>query len=253
MERKTLQIELKADRPGHLEAVFSRFNVIDHDGDITLADAFTPGETVRLLPAHDWTHYAIGKGTVRVEPDKALFDGDFFLSTTAGRDWYESVKALSDIQEFSYGFDILDSEMGTVDGQHVRILKKLRVHEVSPVTLGAGIETGVLAIKSQEPAPEPEPSPDPDPEPEDVEAKADRLQAELTAFHAELKEGRVFSAANLTRMAGIADELTSAAEKLRALIAASEAEKGRAPVEIQRLFERFSREDRYYEEVAARP
>src|SRR5829696_6575608 len=130
MERKTLTIELKADQPGHLEAVFSRFNVVDHDGDVTLPDAFEAGAPVRLLPAHDSAHYAIGKGVIRVDPDKAIFSGDFNLKTTAGRDWYESTKDLQDLQEFSYGFDVLDAEPGTVGGQPVRILKRLRVHEV---------------------------------------------------------------------------------------------------------------------------
>jgi HK97 family phage prohead protease len=147
-ERKSLQIELKADKPGSVRAIFSTFNVIDKDGDVTIPGAFTQGEAVRLLPAHNWAHYAIGKGAISADDSQAFFDGMFNLNTTAGKDWYESVKDIGDLQEWSYGFDVIDAEPGVVNGVNVRVLKKLRVHEVSPVTLGAGIGTGTLAIKA---------------------------------------------------------------------------------------------------------
>ena len=37
---------------------------------------------------------------------------------------------------------------GTVEGKAVQFLKKLKVHEVSPVLLGAGIGTQTLSVKS---------------------------------------------------------------------------------------------------------
>src|SRR3546814_6704026 len=65
----------------------------------------------------------------------------FFMNTTHGRDTFETVKALSEdgLQEWSYGFDIDEYAFGEVDGQRVRYLDRLTVHEVSPVLLGAGI------------------------------------------------------------------------------------------------------------------
>jgi hypothetical protein len=52
--------------------------------------------------------------------------------------------------EWSYGYDVLDGEPGTKDGESVRLLKSLKVHEVSPVILGAGVGTQTLATKSQD-------------------------------------------------------------------------------------------------------
>lgn len=157
MERKALQIELKADQPGALSAVFSTLGTmesgpIDHDGDVTLPGAFEDGADTRLLPAHDWSHYMIGKGTIRTNGNKAIFEGQLNLQTTAGRDWYESMKFDTEhgkaLQEFSYGYDVLDASYGQIDGRDVRFLKRLVVHEVSPVTLGAGVGTRTLTIKA---------------------------------------------------------------------------------------------------------
>jgi HK97 family phage prohead protease len=148
MERKAVTLELKADEPGALRAVFSTFDVRDKDRDVTLKGAFEDGASVRLLPAHDWAHYAIGRGVITTDARQAVFNGHFNLNTTAGRDWYESIKDVADMQEFSYGFDVLDWSAGEFDGEPVRFLRKIRVHEVSPVTLGAGEATRVLSIKS---------------------------------------------------------------------------------------------------------
>lgn len=147
METKRIDVELKATA-GDLQAVFSTFGVADHDNDVTLPGAFEDGAPVRLLPAHNWAHYMIGKGTIRTDNTRALFDGRFFLNTAEGRNWYESIKADDgELQQWSYGFDVVDAEPGVFEGQPVRFLKKLRVHEVSPVTLGAGIGTATLAVK----------------------------------------------------------------------------------------------------------
>jgi hypothetical protein len=43
------QIEFKADgEPGEFTAIFSSFNTIDHDNDVTLPGAFTDGQKVRI-------------------------------------------------------------------------------------------------------------------------------------------------------------------------------------------------------------
>ena len=42
-ERKSVAVEMKVDDEGHFEAIFSTFNVVDHDGDVTLAGAFDNG------------------------------------------------------------------------------------------------------------------------------------------------------------------------------------------------------------------
>jgi HK97 family phage prohead protease len=150
MERKGLTLELKEDgaEQGAVTAVFSTFNVIDKDGDVTLPGAFEDGAPVRISAwGHKWYELPVGRGAIKVEPGRALLDGHFFMDTAHGLDTYRTVKGLGELQEWSYGYDVLESEEGPFNGQQVRLLKKLQVHEVSPVMLGAGIDTGTVGMK----------------------------------------------------------------------------------------------------------
>lgn len=136
---------------GRVQAVFATLNVIDKDADVTLAGAFDDGQKVRISA---WNHGSwkdappVGKGTIRVTGDQAIFDGGFFMSTPHGRDAFEVVKELDDLAEWSYGYDILESEQGEWLGRKVQLLKRLKVHEVSPVMLGAGMGTRTLMLAS---------------------------------------------------------------------------------------------------------
>lgn len=154
MERKTYTggMTLKADgEEGEFSAVFSTLNVIDHQDDVTVPGAFTEGEPVRIAAwNHGWDQLPVGKGEIREEEDSAVVEGRFFLNTQTGREHYETVKALGALQEWSYSFDILDASYGEFQGEKVRFLRKLKVHEVSPVMLGAGIGTRTRAIKSDD-------------------------------------------------------------------------------------------------------
>lgn len=151
MNTKTLHVNVKDADQGLVEAVFSTFNVIDHDGDVTLPGAFTDGEEVRISAyGHaSWgSALPVGKGRIRADSDRAVLEGEFFLNTATGRDTFEVVKGLGGLQEWSYGFDVVEAESGQHDGKDVQFLKKLKVYEVSPVLLGAGIDTRTLAVKS---------------------------------------------------------------------------------------------------------
>lgn len=149
--RKSLAFEFKedGDTPGSFRATFSRLQAIDHDYDVTLPGAFERGQKVRIAQwGHAWNLPIIGTGVIDADESTAWVDGRFNLNMTAGRDTYESVKDAGELQEWSYGFDILESSDGDFEGQPVRYLKKLKVHEVSPVMLGAGIGTHTDSIKS---------------------------------------------------------------------------------------------------------
>lgn len=154
METKMFQapIELKADsdETGEFRAVFSTFNVIDHDRDVTIPGAFHDGQKVRVSYwGHRWQDLPVGRGVIGQDEEKAWIDGRFFLDTEAGRETYRTVKNLGELQEWSYGFDIEESEYGTFEGEHVQFLRSLEVFEVSPVMLGAGIGTGTTDIKDR--------------------------------------------------------------------------------------------------------
>jgi len=155
MKTKTFRaaMEIKADgAPGEFRAVFSTFNVIDHDGDVTLPGAFKENAAVRISYwGHRWQDLPVGRGVIHQDEKQAWVDGKFFLDTSAGKETYQTVKNLSELQEWSYGYEILDSEQGKFDGpdgqQDVRFLKSLEVPEVSPVMIGAGIDTHTESIK----------------------------------------------------------------------------------------------------------
>ncbi len=151
MKIKTFRSPLvaKADgEPGEFRAVFSTFNVKDHDGDVTLPGAFTDGQKVRISYwGHRWADLPVGRGEIHSDEKEAWVDGRFFLDTEAGKETYQTVKNLGELQEWSYGFDILERSEGEYDGDQVQFLRRLDVHEVSPVMLGAGIDTRTTAIK----------------------------------------------------------------------------------------------------------
>lgn len=151
MDTKSLRVEVKDADKGIVSAVFSTFGVIDKDADVTVKGAFTDGAAVRISAYQhmSWSGaLPVGKGVIKVAGDETRLDGQFFLQTTGGRDTFEVVKQMGDLQEWSYGYDVEESEYGAHDGQDVRFLKKLKVHEVSPVLIGAGVDTRTLAAKS---------------------------------------------------------------------------------------------------------
>src|SRR3990172_1379140 len=139
-------VEVKDDAPGSVQAAFSVFNVIDSDGDVVKPSAFQDGQEVAMVWSHNWDQ-PIGKGTVKVGRKQAVFDGHFFLDTTAGLEAWKTVKAMADLQEWSFGFRVLEAENGDFEAMQVQFLKKLELFEVSPVLIGANRETRTLSVK----------------------------------------------------------------------------------------------------------
>ena len=146
----TAPVEFKDEAAGTVQAAFSVFNTIDSDGDVVKPSAFKDGQEVPMVWSHRWDA-PIGKGTVHVGRKQATFDGHFFLDTQAGMEAYKTVKNMGALQEWSFGFRVLEDEEGEFDGQRVRFLKGLELFEVSPVLVGANRETRTLAIKGAVP------------------------------------------------------------------------------------------------------
>jgi hypothetical protein len=150
MNTKSLRVEVKDAAQGLVTAVFCTFDVIDLDGDVIAKEAIPDGASVRISAYNHESWNAampVGKGIIRTTATEAILEGQFFLNTTHGRDAFETVKEMGDLQEWSWGFDIEDAEPATVDGRTVRRIKRTVVHEVSPVLLGAGLHTRTLATK----------------------------------------------------------------------------------------------------------
>lgn len=145
-------LTVKADGPeGSVRALFSTFDVIDRGKDIVLPTAFTHGQEVAMAAwGHNWGNLPAGKGKVLVEKEGAVFEGRFFLETEAGRQTYDTVKAMGDLQEWSWGFQVLDAGFEERDGEQVRVIKRAEVFEVSPVLIGEGLGTRTLAVKARD-------------------------------------------------------------------------------------------------------
>jgi phage head maturation protease len=221
-ERKgLLAFEFKAEKEGSFRATFSRFNVVDRDGDVTMPDAFERGQEVRLAQwGHNWGAPAIGKGAIDFDEERAWVDGEFFLDTTVGKDTYLAVKNLGTLQEWSYGFAIKERSFGEFGDppQHVQFLRRLDVFEVSPVMIGAGIGTGTDAIKGATLADESEA----------VLAAVANLSDRLKSLaDIRAKEGRTLSTANRERLKAHRESLRSIADDLDALLAATEPDDGK--------------------------
>lgn len=152
LKKKMTGLKVVDEAKGIIQAVFATLNVKDHDGDVTVPGAFEDGAAVRISAYNhkSWDGaLPVGRGTITEKGDEAILDGQFFMDTEAGRETFGVVKGMGDLQEWSYGFDVLQSEPGTFDGESANFLKRVKVHEVSPVILGAGIATRTLAVKAK--------------------------------------------------------------------------------------------------------
>jgi HK97 family phage prohead protease len=155
-EQKAIDFELKEEAEGKVSAVFSVFNSLDSDGDVVLPGSIKSGfksGDVPMVWAHKWD-MPIGKGRINEDDGKATFSGEFFMDTDSGKEAYKIVKNMGDMQQWSFGYRVNDSERAPFksadsdEERDARYLKDLTVFEVSPVLVGANQETYTMAIKS---------------------------------------------------------------------------------------------------------
>lgn len=227
MNRKSFApTDLVMSETGEVKVAFSRFHVIDHDNDVTFPGALPVGKSVAMS---DFNHTSwngalpVGKGVISETTDLGILDGQFFMDTDQGRNAYHTVKAMGDLQEWSYGYQVLPpSGPELFEGKSVQALRKLDVFEVSPVLLGAGIATSTLAIKSGGLGTDL-------PYAEHLSGVLDVVKAlyERTDDKAEwrAKEGRVLSAANLSALRELADTLGMTAKSLSDFLASHDPQK----------------------------
>jgi phage head maturation protease len=155
-ETKSLLVE-KMDDAGHGIARLATLAEIDHDGDTYDPGAFAwkdgGGQWVPMLPAHDRRAMPFGKSRVYEDAGTAYAELHLNLETSAGKEWHSALKfdlaTGKPAQEWSYGFGVVDATYEQRGDDRVRRLKKLDVHEVSPVIRGAGVGTATLSMKSR--------------------------------------------------------------------------------------------------------
>jgi len=207
------RVEVKNEERGEVVAVFSTLDVIDHDGDVTLPGAFEDGAQTRMSGYNHSSWGAVlpvGRGTIREVGKEAVLEGRFFMESENAREHFTVVKGMGELQEWSYGYDVVKASEGEREDRRVRFLEKLKVHEVSPVILGAGIATRTLSAKGRE----------------RFADQLERVLAEVVGVKdravslADLrgKEGRDLSDEAKGRIATMIEELERATSDLKALL-----------------------------------
>lgn len=153
MIKKALgRVTVKDADQGLVTAVFSTFNVVDADGDVTVPGAFDDGAEwmISAYGHKSWEGaLPVGKGVVRATDTEATLEGQFFMDTQGGRETFLVVKNMGDLQEWSYSCQPDKYSYGEFEGKQVRFLEHIAPGgEVSPVIKGAGIGTRTTAVKS---------------------------------------------------------------------------------------------------------
>lgn len=147
------RVQVKDATTGEVEAVFATLGVKDHDGDIILPGAIKDGTAVAISAfGHSVWKGAppAGVGTIHEEGDELVLKGRYFLDTDHGRNDFHTVKGLAEAGkgEWSFGLANIEATKGTHNGVNGNLIKSVDVPEVSPVFIGAGINTRTLVAKS---------------------------------------------------------------------------------------------------------
>lgn len=144
-KRVPLAFKQAGASPMAFEAIISTPHV-DAVGDVVLPSAFTPGQSVPLIVAHNWDALPVGRGVVMPTATDTRLSGTFF-DTAAGREAYQTAKALGGLAEFSIGFHTIAEHFEQRDDRRVRVVDKLELFEASIVLKGAAVGTGLVDIK----------------------------------------------------------------------------------------------------------
>lgn len=164
MLTKTLDVEIKAigdEDSGVFQAYASTFDVIDSYGDMVVKGAFldslaeygTKGEGIPLYWRHRMDDPFLNLGATREarEDDHGLwFEGQLELDEAAAARTYKLIKT-GRVRQLSFAYDIVEAawvERKPEEGGSYYELRKLKIHEISVVPVGANQETEILAVKS---------------------------------------------------------------------------------------------------------
>jgi len=162
MLTKTVDIEMKAvGDDGTFQAYASIFGNIDSYGDMVVQGAFAEslaeyaaaGDPVAVYWRHrmDDPMLNIGGCSGKEDARGLLVDGKLDLENPNAAYTHKLMKERR-VRQLSFAYDVLEGGWveKTEDGQTIRYyeLRKLRLHEVSIVPVGANQETEILAVKA---------------------------------------------------------------------------------------------------------
>jgi uncharacterized protein len=147
MERKHLQLELKADEKGTIEGYGSVFDVVDQGGDIVAAGAFrkslASGRKPKMLLQHNASDL-IGVWDEMTEDGQGLrVKGRLLTAVAKAREAYELVKAGA-LDGLSIGYRVVRS----LDRNGRRVILEADLWEVSLVSFPMNEAARIDAVKS---------------------------------------------------------------------------------------------------------
>ena len=154
---KTISAEVKdvSMKDREVKLYYSQFGKIDSDGDVVQKGALAKTQNdwgpkgknrIWHLDNH-MTSQRIGKPKEMGEDDYGAWAVTKVRDTQAGRDAMVLYDA-GDITEHSFGFRIINSEEGEVEGHQATILTELQQFEYSSVNWGANMNTPTVEVKS---------------------------------------------------------------------------------------------------------
>lgn len=151
-EQKRAQVELKGAEGAFIVRFATKRDaggelVIDHDGDVYADGAIGAQDVVIGCWNHGTCEGPAGTAKTFETTADIRAEGRLLVETRAGAEEYARWKALGASAEFSYVFQVLDADEVVVRGRRVRRLKALDVISVDLVARGAGINTGIVALK----------------------------------------------------------------------------------------------------------
>lgn len=133
-----------------VSAIIADLGAVDHDGDTYEPGAFKYCGTQMIS---QWGHSALGMGAMPVgtgviteKGGMAVFNGVLFKEMQAARDLAALLRRRGANQQWSYGYDVIDSRQDYREGKSIRVLKTVDAFEVSPVYKGAGVGTETLSL-----------------------------------------------------------------------------------------------------------
>lgn len=150
------QLEIKDAARGIVEAVVATLGCVDRDGDVLTDNAFPAPAPVK---GSSYGHNVVtdgappvSKGNITVRGNKAIYNGQYYMKTQAGRDAFAFVQEEGSDCPWSFGFprdSVKTSPMTDYwkARNARRIITSLIPIEVSPVFQAAGISTGTLSAK----------------------------------------------------------------------------------------------------------
>ncbi len=154
MEYKTIPFEIKEidASSGAFSGYCSVFNNIDAQNEVVMPGAFakTLAERfgrVKVCWQHDWKA-PIGKPLEIREDEHGLHVKAMISDTAVGRDVRTLMKD-GVVSELSIGYDVIQDAWRDDNGKSVRMLKELRLYEISPVTMAANPMAVITGVKEE--------------------------------------------------------------------------------------------------------